>query len=92
MSDRSERLVRLVLERELTARQRQVLVLLYAAQLSVTECARELGVCPSTVTRTRDRGLERMRRCLQYALPERRLDKFLPRAYNRGNGEPGSPG
>ena len=92
MGERTERLVRLVMERELTPRQRQVLTLLYAEEKSVTQCAGILGVSPSTVTRTRDRGLERMRRCLQYALPDRRVDNFLPRRYNRHNGEPGSPG
>ena len=52
---------------ELTPRQQQVLELRYDRQMSVTEIARELRVCPSTVSRTLRRARERLRRCLRYA-------------------------
>lgn len=72
--DNSERLERLrrnlrqARERELTPRQRQLLELHYDQGLSVCAIARQLGVCPSTVSRTLRRAQERLRRCLRYAL------------------------
>ena len=59
---------RLARREELTARQRQVLALCYDRGLSVTEAARELGVCPSTVSRTLQRARHRLYRCLRYGL------------------------
>lgn len=53
---------------ELTPRQREMLELYYDRELTVCEIARQLGVCPSTVSRTLRRARERLRRCLQYAL------------------------
>ena len=64
--ERLRRNLRQARERELTPRQQQILELRYDRQLSVTEIARELGVHPSTVSRTLKRAQERLRRCLRY--------------------------
>ena len=65
---RLRRGLRLARREELTPRQRQVLALCYDRGLSVTEAARELGVCPSTVSRTLQRARHRLYRCLRYGL------------------------
>ena len=73
-SDNEERLCRLrrnlkqVREKELTPRQRKVLELHYEQGLSGVEIAEELGINPSTVSRTLSRARERLRRYLQYSL------------------------
>lgn len=51
---------------ELTDRQREMLTLRYAGGLSVSEIARQLEVCPSTVSRTLARGERRLFRALRY--------------------------
>ena len=66
--ERLRRGLRLARREELTPRQRQVLALCYDRGLSVTEAARELGVCPSTVSRTLQRARHRLYRCLRYGL------------------------
>lgn len=65
---RLRRNLRLARERELTPCQRQVLEMRFEQQMRVSEIARELGVNPSTITRTLQRATERLRRCLQYSL------------------------
>ena len=65
--ERLRRNLRTAREQELTPRQRQMLELRYDRQMSVTEIARELGVRPSTVSRTLARARERLRRCLRYS-------------------------
>ena len=47
---------------------RQMLELHYDQRLSVTEIAKELGLHPSTVSRTLGRARERLRRYLRYTL------------------------
>ena len=66
--ERLRRNLRRAREQELTPRQRQMLELRYDRQLSVTEIAEKLGVCPSTVSRTLQRARERLRRYLRYTL------------------------
>ena len=66
--ERLRRGLRLARREELTPRQRQVLALCYDRGLSVTEAARELGVCPSTVSRTLQRARHRLYRCLRYGI------------------------
>ena len=56
-----------VMRQELTSRQREILLLLYRDGLTVSQCAKALCVSPSTVCRTRDRGIVRLRKHLQYA-------------------------
>ena len=51
---------------DVTARQRQVLLLYYAQGMTMEQIAQELGVDRSTVSRTMLRGEERLRRCLRY--------------------------
>ena len=65
---RLRRNLRRAREQELTPRQRQMLELHYDQRLSVTEIAKELGLHPSTVSRTLGRARERLRRYLRYTL------------------------
>ena len=51
---------------ELTARQRQLIKLYYVDGKSMSDIARDLGVCVSTVSRTLERARNRLRRCLRY--------------------------
>ena len=60
------RRVRQVIQRELTPRQREVLLLHYRQGLCVTQIARQLGVNKSTVSRTLRRAEENLRRFLRY--------------------------
>lgn len=60
------RRLRLVMARELTPRQREMLMRYYWQQQTMAQIARELGVNRSTVSRTIRRGEERLRRCLAY--------------------------
>ena len=66
--ERLRRNLRRAREQELTPRQRQMLELHYDQRLSVTEIAKELGLHPSTVSRTLGRARERLRRYLRYTL------------------------
>ncbi|WP_338109728.1 sigma-70 family RNA polymerase sigma factor [Pseudoflavonifractor phocaeensis] len=54
------------LEEDVTARQREMLMLYYVRELNMRQVARQLGVCPSTVSRTLHRGEANLRRCLRY--------------------------
>lgn len=60
--------LRLARERELTPCQRRVVDMHFDRQMRVSDIARELGVHPSTVTRTLQRAMARLRRCLRYSL------------------------
>ena len=53
---------------ELTPRQQEVLALYYDQGLKMVEIARELGIDPSTVSRTLSRAKARLYRCLRYGL------------------------
>ncbi len=66
--DRLRRNLRLARERELTARQRQMLALYYDRGMSIPQIALKLGLNRSTVSRTIRRAKERLYRCLQYTL------------------------
>ena len=55
-----------VIQHELTDLQKFVLTAIYYEEKSQAELARELGVCPSTVSRTLRRAESRLRRYLQY--------------------------
>lgn len=73
-ADNSEQLarvlqkLRLAREEELTPRQREILDMHFDQELSVTQIARELGICHSSVSRTIAAAKRRLRRCLQYLL------------------------
>lgn len=54
------------LREDVTARQRQVLLLYYAEGLNTRQIGEKLGVDKSTVARTIKRGEARLRRCLRY--------------------------
>ena len=65
---RLRRNLRQARERELTARQRQMLSLYYDQGMKMSQIARKLGVNSSTVSRTIRRARERLYRCLRYGL------------------------
>lgn len=54
------------LREDVTARQRQALLLYYAEGLNMREIGERLGVDKSTVSRTIKRGEQRLHRCLRY--------------------------
>jgi RNA polymerase sigma factor (sigma-70 family) len=54
-------------ERELTPRQKQLLLMRYRDEMSVTEMARQLGVDKSTVCHTLARARGRLSRVLRYS-------------------------
>ncbi|MBR2087758.1 MAG: sigma-70 family RNA polymerase sigma factor [Oscillospiraceae bacterium] len=54
------------IDTELTPRQREVLMLSYYAQKNGIEIAKELGISPSAVCRTRLRAEQRLRRALRF--------------------------
>ena len=58
--------LRRLMDRELTARQRQLIEGYYLDRKSMTQLARELGVNKSTVSRTIQRAETRLRRYTQY--------------------------
>lgn len=72
--DNSEQLERLLRnlrharDQELTPCQRKVLDMYFGREMSVTQIARELGVNPSSVSRSLQRAKNRLRRYLQYSL------------------------
>lgn len=68
-------LVKSILLQEVTPRQREVLRLLYIEGLSVSACAQRLSVYPSTVSRTRDRGLMQLRRFLRYGMEHKNSEE-----------------
>ena len=54
------------LAEELTPRQQQVVHMYYVDQMLMRDIADTLGVNVSTVSRTLERGRDRLRRCLRY--------------------------
>lgn len=66
--DRLRRGLRRAREQELTPRQRQMLELYFDRGMNIPQIAGELGVNPSTVSRTLRRAKDRLYRCLRYAL------------------------
>ena len=66
--ERLRRNLKRVRERELTARQRQVLALYYDRKMNIPQIAGELGVNRSTISRTIRRAKKRIHRYLQYSL------------------------
>ena len=60
------RALRDAMETELTPRQREILLLSYFERKSGKEIAETLGIVPSTVTRTRQRAEQRLRRSLRF--------------------------
>ena len=54
------------LRQDITARQREYMMLYYGRGMSMEAIAKELGVNKSTVSRTLKRGRQRLYRCLRY--------------------------
>lgn len=55
-----------LMERELTPRQRDTVELFFFQKMRITDIAREMGLSKSTVSRTLQRALKRLYRYLQY--------------------------
>ena len=66
--DRLRRSLRRAKDQELTPRQRQILELYFEGGMNMAQIAGELGIHPSTVSRTLRRAKDRLYRCLRYAL------------------------
>ena len=66
--DRLRRSLRRARDQELTPRQRQMLELYFDRGMNIPQIAGELGVNPSTVSRTLRRARDRLYRFLRYAL------------------------
>ena len=70
--DNSQQMARLkhnlvrALREDVTARQREFLLLYYGERLNMRQIGEKLGVDKSTVSRTIKRGEARLRRCLRY--------------------------
>ena len=70
--DNSQQMARLkhnlvrALREDVTARQRELLLLYYGERLNMRQIGERLGVDKSTVSRTIKRGEARLRRCLRY--------------------------
>ena len=70
--DNSQQMARLkrnlvrALQEDVTARQREFLLLYYGEQLNMRQIGERLGVDKSTVSRTIKRGERRLCRCLRY--------------------------
>lgn len=58
--------VRVAMNEELTDRQRELIQLYYLENMNMTKIARQLGISPSTVSRTLKRGRGRLRKYLKY--------------------------
>ena len=54
------------LRQDITAKQREYMMLYYGQGMSMEAIAKELGVNKSTVSRTLKRGRQRIYRCLRY--------------------------
>ena len=54
------------LRQDITAKQREYMMLYYGRGMSMEAIAKELGVNKSTVSRTLKRGRQRLYRCLRY--------------------------
>lgn len=66
--ERLRRCLRLARQKELTARQRQMLSLYYDEEMTIPQIAQKLRLNRSTVSRTIRRAKERLYRCLRYIL------------------------
>ena len=72
MEDEQDRHSRLVdnlmrcIREDVTPRQREVLLLYYFRGMRQKDIAQQLGVARSTVSRTIQRGEQRLKRCLRY--------------------------
>ena len=58
--------VRTAMREELTERQRELIEKYYLEGMTMTRIAQELGLSPSTVSRTIKRGKERIRKYFKY--------------------------
>ena len=64
--DRAAALLKTLIAKELTPRQREYMMLYYGKNMSMEAIARQMGVNKSTVSRTLKRGRQRLYRCLRY--------------------------
>lgn len=64
--ERKRKILPMILADELTQRQRRVIEEYYIKQRTTTQIARDMGVTPSAVLRTRQRAEKRIEQCLRY--------------------------
>lgn len=64
--NRLKRNLAYALRQDITARQREYMILYYGQGMSMEAIAKQLGVNKSTVSRTLKRGRQRLYRCLRY--------------------------
>ncbi len=66
--ERLRRNLRRAKQEALTPRQGQVMKMYYEQRMTTYQIAEELGINPSTVCRTLQRGRARLKRCLEYSI------------------------
>ncbi len=66
--ERLRRNLRRAKQEALSLRQAQVMEMYYEQQMTIYQIANELGINPSTVCRTLQRGRARLKRCLEYSI------------------------
>lgn len=71
LSQLKKNLIRAI-QQDVTPRQRQLLLLYYGQGMNTREIGELLGLHPSSVSRTIQRGEQRLQRCLRYG-----ADRFL---------------
>ena len=71
VSQLKKNLIRAI-QQDVTPRQRQLLLLYYGQGMNTREIGELLGLHPSSVSRTIQRGEQRLQRCLRYG-----ADRFL---------------
>lgn len=60
----------IALEKDITERQREYMIMYYSKGMTMEEIGKHFGVNKSTVSRTLKRGRNRLRRCLRYGARE----------------------
>ncbi len=64
--EKKRKILPLILQDELTARQRLVIQEYYAKKQTTAQIAEKLGITPSAVLRVRQRAEKRIEQCLRY--------------------------
>ena len=58
----------IAIEEELSERERQVVIMRFYKNMRVTDIAKELGITKSAVSKTLNRAISRLFKCLRYSL------------------------
>lgn len=68
--NRLKRNLLIALEKDITERQREYMIMYYSKRMTMEKIGEYFGVNKSTVSRTLKRGRNRLRRCLRYGARE----------------------